>query len=281
MKKSILSALIACCMLASATGCSDKSDSKDDKKSSSKADTTTVADEEAADGDESSDEEKSDTTTVVDEEKSDTTTVVDEEAADDDESSDEEKSDTESGDAKDGKIVIDRLAGKKLSELIDEGFHVYGYMTSSNKAIVYLENKDYEDDILTEFADSLNGKTVKELVDKYDISVGYFGFNGEYTFTSTIGTLTVDYDIEHGVEAIENHSDESFFDLEDAEEIQSDVLENVKLSRVSFELALDEASSKKLTDAEDLDVDYIEDIADELVVSEVYYKLSNPANLFL
>lgn len=231
MKKSLLSALIACFMVASASGCSDKSESKKDDKSS-KAEITTSAEKTTSSDDGYSVVEKSG-----------------------------------------GKFVIKGLSGKKVSELSDEGFNVSGYSRSSDIVILSLSNSEYTDDKLTEFADSLNGKTIKELVGKYDISISYSRFNDKYSFSSYIGTASFKCDIEHGAEAVKKHEDETFFDLEEAEEIQSDVLENVELSSISFEMTLDKASAKKLVEVEDLDTDYIKSIADELIVNEVYYEI--------
>lgn len=235
MKKSLLTAIITCFILTSFVGCSDKSDGKKNDKSSSKAETTTVAEEESA-ADESEEEEI-----------------------------------TEDEEISDKKIVIEGMTGKKLSEIENEGYKVNGYSQSPDEFIIYLSNKEYKDDKSTEFLESLKGKTVKELIDKYDISVSYFGFGDEYTFSSYFGSLSVQYDIEHGKEAIDNHKDDDFFDLEDAEEIQSDVLENIELSDISFNLTLDDASFKKLSEVEDVDTDYIKSITDELIVNEIYY----------
>lgn len=169
------------------------------------------------------------------------------------------------------KVALESMAGKTLADVMDAGYDVNGYMRYSDEVFVYADSADYTDDTITALVNSLTGKTVKEMVDEYDISIGYFGFNGEYEFFSTIGSIDVAYDLAHGAEAIANHEDETFFDLEEAEEIQSDVLENIRLSDVTFSIEFDDASRGKLLAAEDLDTTYIKSIADELIVGEMYY----------
>ncbi len=169
------------------------------------------------------------------------------------------------------KAVIEEMSGMTLSEVIDAGYDVNGYIRYSDVFLVYADSVTYTDDTITTLVDSLTGKTVREMVDEYDISIGYFGFGGEYTFFSSIGSVDVSYELAHGAEAIRNHEDESFYDLEDAEEIQSDVLENIEMSDVTFSIELDDASLQKILAADDIDVTYIRSIADELIISEMYY----------
>lgn len=169
------------------------------------------------------------------------------------------------------KVALESMAGKTLADVIDAGYDVNGYIRYSDVFLVYADSVTYTDDTITTLVDSLTGKTVREMVDEYDISIRYFGFGGEYTFFSSIGSVDISYELAHGTEAIRNHEDESFYDLEDAEEIQSDVLENIEMSDVTFSIELDDASRAKLLAADDIDTTYIRSIADELIVSEMYY----------
>ncbi len=172
-----------------------------------------------------------------------------------------------------GQVCIDGMEGKKLSEVMDAGFDVNGYMRSGQTALVYAFNYDYMDDTISSLQKSLEGKTVKEMVDEYDISLGYMGFNGQYVFFTSVGTVQFKFDLEHGAEAIRNHADESFYDLEEAEEVQSDVLENIAYSTATFSIEFDDASREKIIAIEDISTDKVRAIADELVVSKVYYKI--------
>ncbi len=174
-------------------------------------------------------------------------------------------------DSTENKVVFEEMAGKTLAEVIDAGYDVNSYVSYSDVVTLYSESDTYTDDTITAFLDSLTGKTVKEMVAEYDISIDYFEVDGEYRCFSSIGSVDIFYDLAHGAEAVENHADEAFFDLEDAEEIQSDVLENIEFSDISFTIELNDASRAKLLTAEDFDVTYIRSIADELVVTEVYY----------
>ncbi len=169
------------------------------------------------------------------------------------------------------RVALESMAGKTLADAMDAGYDVNGYMRYSDVMIVYADSTDYTDDTITALVDSLTGKTVSEMVAEYDISIGYFGFNGEYEFFSSIGSIDVSYDLAHGAEAITNHKDETFFDLEEAEEIQSDVLENIKMSDVTFRIEFDDASREKLLAVDDIDTTYIRSIADELIIGEMYY----------
>lgn len=172
-----------------------------------------------------------------------------------------------------GQVCIDGMEGKKLSEVMDAGFDVNGYMRSGQTALVYAFNYDYMDDTISSLQASVEGKTVKEMVDAYDISIGYMGFNDQYTFYTTVGTVQFQFDLAHGAEAIRNHADESFYDLEEAEEIQSDVLENIAYATATFSIEFDDASRQKILAIEDISTEKVKAIADELVVNKVYYKI--------
>ncbi len=174
-------------------------------------------------------------------------------------------------DTTENKVVFEEMAGKTLAEVIDAGYDVNSYISYSDVLILYSESTTYTDDTITAFLDSLTGKTVKEMVAEYEIGIDCFEVEGGYRYYSSIGSVDICYDLAHGAEAVENHTDEAFFHLEDAEEIQSDVLENIEFSDISFTIELNEASRQKLLTSEDIDITYIRSIADELVVTEVYY----------
>ena len=61
--------------------------------------------------------------------------------------------------------------------------------------------------------------------------------------------------------------------MEEAEEIQSDILENIKITDLSFDVKLDDASNQMLGEAEDCDTDYIKENANVLVVDELSYTI--------
>ena len=170
----------------------------------------------------------------------------------------------------DGEVVIEEYSGKTLAEIMEAGYEYTGYVSMNGAIQIYLDS-DKADENIEELKNSITGLTVAELVDKYDISFGYDGFNGEYTFIAYIGSVAFTCDLENGKKALQAHEDESFFDLEEAEEIQNDKLENIALEIISFTADLDDASSKKLSELDDIDEDVLEEMGEDIVVSKLYY----------
>ncbi len=262
MKKNLLTAFMICCMLTSAVGCSEKAEnSKIDESSESTV--TTEA-----------------TTEATSESTTEATSEVATEADEKEEISIEEFLNEASIDLEDlilentsDKTVIEEMSGKTLTELVDNGYEINGYYSIGDSITINVSNKDYTDDTITSMIESLNGKTVKELVEEHDVRIGYIGFNDNYLFTSYIGSVEIQFDIENGAKAIEAHKEETFFDLEEAEEIQSDILENIKINNFTFDVKLDDASNQMLSEAEDWDTDYIKENANVLVVDELSYTI--------
>ena len=170
----------------------------------------------------------------------------------------------------DGEIVIDEFSGKTLAEIMEVGYEYTGYASMNGSMQVYLDS-DKADENVEELKNNIAGLTVAELVDKYDISFGYDGFNGEYIFIAYIGSVAFTCDLENGKKALQAHEDESFFDLEEAEEIQNDKLENIALEVISYTADLDDASAKKLSELDDIDEDVLEEMGEDIVVSKLYY----------
>jgi hypothetical protein len=258
MKKNLLTVFMVCFMLTSAVGCSEEAESNKTDESSETTVTTEVATE-------STNEAATETTT---------------EAGENEEISIEDFLSDDSFDLEDlvlentaDRTVIEEMSGKTLAELVENGYDINGYFSFGDSITVNVSNKDFTDDAITSMIDSLNGKTVKELVEEYDVSIGYMGFNDDYLFTSYIGSVGIQFDIENGAKAIKAHEEETFFDLEEAEEIQSDILENIKITDLSFDVKLDDASNQMLSEAEDCDTDYIKENANVLVVDELSYTI--------
>lgn len=258
MKKNLLTVFMVCFMLTSAVGCSEEAESNKTDESSETAVTTEVATE-------STNEAATETTT---------------EAGENEEISIEDFLSDDSFDLEDlvlentaDRTVIEEMSGKTLAELVENGYDINGYFSFGDSITVNVSNKDFTNDAITSMIDSLNGKTVKELVEEYDISIGYMGVNDDYLFTSYIGSVEIQFDIENGAKAIKAHEEETFFNLEEAEEIQSDILENIKITNLSFDVKLDDASNQMLSEAEDCDTDYIKENANVLVVDELSYTI--------
>lgn len=258
MKKNLLTVFMVCFMLTSAVGCSEEAESNKTDESSETTVTTEVATE-------STNEAATETTT---------------EAGENVEISIEDFLSDDSFDLEDlvlentaDRTVIEEMSGKTLAELVENGYDINGYFSFGDSITVNVSNKDFTNDAITSMIDSLNGKTVKELVEEYDVSIGYMGVNDDYLFTSYIGSVEIQFDIENGAKAIKAHEEETFFNLEEAEEIQSDILENIKITNLSFDVKLDDASNQMLSEAEDCDTDYIKENANVLVVDELSYTI--------
>lgn len=167
-------------------------------------------------------------------------------------------------------ILIEELSGKTLAEVMEKGYDFSGYASMFGKTELYFNCEETFDDV-DAFAKSIEGKTVAELVDEYDISIGYMGFNGQYTFTADIGSVSISFDLENGEKALKAHDDESFFDLEEADEVQNDKFENVTVDYITLKGEMDDATMDMLLKLDDYDRDTLEEMADEIVLSKVYY----------
>ena len=127
---------------------------------------------------------------------------------------------------------------------------------------------------MAKLADNLEGKTVAQLRDEYDMTISHSRRDDEYTFTTTIGTITYQFEIEHGVETMIANEEESFYDLEEDDAVQNDKFENVKVVKVSYNVTLDEAAEAFLAaDEEVVDMSFMEDHADRLGILEMKCEL--------
>ena len=107
----------------------------------------------------------------------------------------------------------------------------------------------------------------------FSISLFKWGDNFEnHRFSSYLGTVEIQYDIDNGIRADKLHDNESFFDLEEAEEVQNDVLKNIKLLGIEFYADIDSESNKKLNEKDDLSMDDVRNMAGEIVLTKVYYR---------
>ena len=97
------------------------------------------------------------------------------------------------------------------------------------------------------------------------------GFNGQYTFTADIGSVSISFDLENGEKALQAHDGESFFDLEEADEVQNDKLQNVTVDYITLTGEMDDATTEKLSKLDDYDSETLEEMSDEIVLSMVYY----------
>ena len=169
-----------------------------------------------------------------------------------------------------GEVVIDELTGKTLADIIDSGYKFTGYMTINDTIQLNLQSYTTDSNI-DELKKSIEDMTVSELINAYDVSIGYTGFNGEYIFSTNIGSVSFSFDLVNGVKALEAHEDEMFYDLEEAEEIQNDKLENLSIEYITLTVDLDKASNDKLIELDDLNTDIVEEMAKDIVCSKVYY----------
>lgn len=239
--KKLLIMLLTMLMMVSVVACSSKEDDKEKTDDTTK----TTSDSKESEDKNSKDEDKDEETDDKEDEKDD---VV----------------------AEDGEVIISELSSKTLQEVIDAGYDYAGYAAFGDDIELYLQT-DKVDDSIEKAKESIEGKTIAQLREEYDISLGYMGFNDEYTFSFDIGSVSYSFDLENGVEAIKAHEDEDFFDLEEAEELQNDVVLNLEITYVNIYATLDAESIEKLNALDDFDKEIIEDMAEELVLEKVYY----------
>ena len=162
---------------------------------------------------------------------------------------------------------------KTLGDLFAKGYFFRGYSNSTMGYTFYFEAPAVEAD-MAKLAENLEGKTVAQLRDEYDMTISHSRRDDVYTFTTTIGTITYQFEIEHGVEAMIANEEESFYDLEEDDAVQNDKFENVKVVKVSYTVTLDEAAEAFLNaDEESVDMGFIEDNADRLGILEMKCEL--------
>ncbi len=167
----------------------------------------------------------------------------------------------------------DSQGAKTLGDLFAEGYDFRGYSKSQGNYTLHVEAPAVDEE-MAKLAQNLEGKTVAELRDEYDMTISYSSFGDEYEFSTTIGTITYEFEIEHGVEALKENEDEVFYDLEEDDAVQDDKLKNVKVIKVAYNVTLDAESEALLNSDEDNDdMDYIEDNADKLVIKELKCEL--------
>lgn len=170
-----------------------------------------------------------------------------------------------------GEIIIEELSGKTLAEIIDMGYEFSGVASSMGEVSAMLMTQTFSDDVKA-YQNALEGKTVAELRDEYDISLvcNYiYNYDG---LTMFVDNAYFDCEVEGAEEANEAHSEESFFDLEEAEEIQDKTVENVEIIFLNVNANFDEASAAKIMEM-DADMDTVKSMADELIVESVSYTL--------
>lgn len=186
-----------------------------------------------------------------------------------------ETEETEKPEKEDDTFEVEGMAGKTLQEIMDAGYEYTGYMKSGSTFTGYMQGKEYPDEACKNRIEALEDKTVAELVEEYDLSIGYFKFGDGCIFLANIGDISVSFDLEHGLEALEAHSDETFFDLEEAEEIQNDKPENITLSYVTYSVQFDEASTKKILALDEIKTETIKSMAAELTVEKLTYRTNS------
>lgn len=162
---------------------------------------------------------------------------------------------------------------KTLEDLFTRGYDFRGYSHTPQGYTLYFEAPTVEAD-MAKLADNLEGKTVAQLRDEYDMTISHSRRDDVYTFTTTIGTITYQFEIEHGVETMIANEEVSFYDLEEDDAVQNDKFENVKVVKVSYNVTLDEAAEAFLAaDEEFVDMSFMEDHADRLGILEMKCEL--------
>ena len=177
-------------------------------------------------------------------------------------------------DNKMGRVYINDLKGKTIQAALDNGCICTGYVGTAmdSEDMKYQIGLTYKKETpeTTKIIDSLKGTTVAQLKKKYfGISIDTYGDR----FGCTVGSVRISFDLDNGAKAIKGHEDDFFFDLEDASEVQNDVLKNIKFVEIDMYGNLDAASNEKLNKINDLGMEDVKKMYDELTFENVMYDI--------
>ena len=248
--------------------------------------TTTMLSFAACAGDEGNNEEATEATVVTEK----ATEEVTEETTEDStglnfDSSEEELAEflknleIETKDDEETSVYAEDMVGKTFAELLDNGYEYIGY-SGWGEDYSFLVTMDIANDEATDIVKKLEGKTVKDLVDE-DLDIGYMGMNGQYIFSTTIGDMEFQFDIDGAADIVKKYKEEdSFADIEDMTELYDIPLSNVEFSKTTYTLKFDDSfDASKFKDGDDFKLDDPEEQLKDCVVKELYCK-SIPEGLF-
>ena len=171
-----------------------------------------------------------------------------------------------------GAIEIKELSGKTIADIVSMGYELRGVSSIMGDTAIMFTTKTFSDDVMT-YQSVLEGKTVAELRSKYDISLSNNHlYNNRGTITMEMRDAYFSCEIDGAKEIYDAHSDDRFFDLEEAEEIQDKIVENVEIITLTVYVVLDDDSATKLEGADNV-INMVKEISSELTVKSASYTL--------
>lgn len=159
------------------------------------------------------------------------------------------------------------LHGKKVSELLEEGYTITGYSASDFDYVFYFDTQNIDDADKKKTLE-LEGLTIKELIEKDIIFTNSIGLNGNYLFTGVNGSLNFSFQINGCAEIIEKY--DMFTDIEDMEELSDMPISKVTIDNMEYQIVLDE-SAKDILATDPLSSNWKELLKDCTVI-KCYYK---------
>ncbi|MEE1077278.1 MAG: hypothetical protein UHY68_08490 [Acutalibacteraceae bacterium] len=187
----------------------------------------------------------------------------------------ETKDDNE--DTEENFVYVEGMVGKTFAELLDSGYTYVGYVSSGDECSFNVSSNSVNDENKN-IAQKLEGKTVKQMIDN-GLDIDYWGLNGRYTFSTTVGDMEFKFDIDDAIDIVSKYKQEdSFADLKDMTEIYNMKLSNVEIEKTKYTVKLDDsfdASKFKNGNMFEINKEEIKDCG----IKEIYYK-SAPKDLF-
>lgn len=187
-------------------------------------------------------------------------------------------SETEDGEATEENFVyVEDMVGKTFAELLDSGYTYVGYVSSGDECSFNVSSNSVNDENKN-IAQKLEGKTVKQMFDN-GLDIDYWGLNGRYTFSTTVGNMEFKFDIDEAIGIVSKYKQEDHFaDLKDMTEIYDMKLSNVEIEKTKYTVKLDDSfDASKFKNGNIFEINK-EDIKD-CGIKEIYYK-SAPKDLF-
>ncbi len=165
----------------------------------------------------------------------------------------------------DGYVHVNDLTGKTLGDLLDNGYDYSGYMSVDSECYVYISSEEI-DDATIEIIKQLEGLTVQDLLDK-DVDISYMSINDVYSYSTSLGSITVSFDIDGGAEVMKQYEDVDFADIEDMVELHDKAISNVSFNYVDYTVILDNAVNEL-----DIDLFDAEEQLKDFSVVDCYYE---------
>lgn len=170
-------------------------------------------------------------------------------------------------------IEISELKGKRLCEVIKEGYNYTCYMNANGIHCLCFEKKNVDDERVNKILEELGNMTVKEYIESkyFEDFFGEIDFEksgNDYIFSSNIGGVYFSFSLDDCSEIISQYKDDTFATADEMEELYDKKMLNVTLDHIECYMILDE-SANEFFELEDFEFGMISDCT----VDKMYYKI--------